>query len=1090
MQIHWNRRLTGARSFSISRDLPRVLALLLLSGGATIFGQYTTATMDGTVSDPSGGAVAGAAVTVRNVDTGSRNTATSAENGAFTVPGLVIGSYEVTIEKPGFNRFVQTGISLTVGQVANVTATLRVGDVSQAVTVTADSGVVETQTGTVTQEIDQRKIVELPLNGRQPQALLFLSAGTVNETGNYCLTGCQGGVYPGEQDQNVGGAGPRSVNFQMDGNNHNDVYLNTNLPFPNPDAIQEFAVQTDNLLAQYGVGAGAVVNIITKSGTNEWHGDAFEFLRNGAVNARNFFAPTPDTLKRNQYGGDLGLPIVKNKLFLFGTYQGTPIRQAAQGDVAFVPTAQERLGNFSDFPNQLIDPNNGAAFPGNQIPQSRLSPGVQNLLKSMPLPNEPNGELVFTGPTRVQSDNQWMVKPTWVTAKNTLSGSFFWTQFSEPPDITAAQRNILAADNQGNQIKVQNLAVNDTFTATPTLLFNSWFGWTSQTGGFRSGAPYSLSSLGVQVASPSSPQIYIAVPGYFTIDTADFGNFDRGSFTGREDVTMQRGIHELHVGGELIRISNHINNGYSQSGEFNFAGALSGDNLADFILGNQSEFLQGGGEYKNLKGVLWSLYAQDNIRVSSKLRLEFGLRWDPYFPYTETEGRVVCYQPGVQSTKFPNAPTGLTFGGPDADRGCPANSGSKPNAYNFAPRVGFAYQIGSDNKTVVRGGFGIFYTPIGLHDTNGQVDTAPFSPRFDLTGNVSFDNPFASQGLQNPFPAQFASAAPARDVAFSLPVSIYNFMQPNWQEPRLTTWNLTLERQIGKTWGLRLAYAGNKGTHLSNGTLDAPEANPAIYIPGNSDENNLQSRRINPQFGSIGEFLSDGNSNYHSLRVNIQKRFANGFSVLANYTWSKMMDDFGNSTRTDPFNRRFDYGISNDDVPHIFNLSVNWSLPRIPMRGIGGAILNGWELNALANWRAGFAYSIFSGVDNSLSGVYQDRADVTGIDPQLSTGRPHGELIQQFFNVNAFAVNGIGTFGNSGKNILRGPRNFNTDASLIRTIKIKERLSMQLRAEFFNLFNNVNFGQPNNFLSSGASFGTITSAADPRILQGGVKVSF
>ncbi len=1064
--------------------------LLLLAAALPSVAQYTTASINGTVSDVSGASIADAAVTVRNLDTGSQTTINTAGNGAFTVPGLAVGKYEVSIERPGFTKFVQTGITLSVGQVANVVATLKVGDVNQSVTVAAGADVIETQTGTVTQDIDQRKIVDLPLNGRQPQALLFLAAGTVNETGNYCLTGCQGGVYPGEQDQNVGGAGPRSVNFQMDGNNHNDVYLNTNLPFPNPDAIQEFSVQTDNLSAQYGVGGGAVVNIITKSGTNELHGDAFEFIRNGAVNARNFFAPTPDTLKRNQYGGDVGFPILKNKLFLFGTYQGTAIRQAAQGDVAFVPTAQERTGNFSDVSTPLIDPNTGVAFPGNQVPINRLSPAAQNLIKSMPLPNGPNGELTFTGPTLVESDNQWMVKPTWVTAKNTLSGSYFWTQFTEPPDIAGARQNILAADNQGIQIKVQNLALNDTYTASPTLLFNSWFGWTSQTGGFRSGAPYSLSSLGVQVASPPSPQIYISVPGYFTIDTADYGNFDRGAYTGREDVTLQRGSNELHFGGELIRVSNNIQNGYTQSGEFNFAGALSGNNLADFVLGNQSEFLQGGGEYKNLQGVLWSLYAQDNIRVNSKLRLELGLRWDPYFPYTETHGRVVCYQPGVQSSKFPNAPVGLTFGGNGADAGCPANSGSKTNAMNFAPRVGFAYQLGSDGKTVIRGGAGIFYTPIGLHETNGQVDTAPFSPRFDLTGNVSFDNPFGSQGLANPFPAQFASAAPARNVPFSLPVSIYSFMQPNWQEPQLITWNFTLERQLAKAWGLRLSYAGNKGTHLSNGTLEFPEVNPALYIPGVSTENNLQSRRINPTFGSIGEFMSDNNSHYESLRVNLQKRFGSGISVLANYTWSKMIDDFGNTTRTDPFNRSFDYGTSNDDVPHIFNLSVNWSLPRLPVHGFTGAVLNGWELNALTNWRVGFPYSIFSGVDNSLSGVYADRADTTGLNPNLSSGRSHGQLIQEYFNVNAFSENALGTFGSSGKNILRGPRSFNTDASLIRNIKLKERLHLELRAEFFNVFNNVNFSQPNNYLSSGASFGTITSAGDPRILQGGAKVSF
>ena len=270
-------------------------------------------------------------VTVRSVETGLQKESTTGTNGTFSFTALPVGAYEATVEKPGFAKYIQQGITLELNQAANVTVQLKVGDLSQAVTIAADAELVNTQSGTVEQVIDQKKILDLPLNGRQPQDLLFLSAGTVNTSQNYCLVNCQGGVYPGEMAANVNGGGPFAVNFQMDGAGHNDTYVNANLPFPNPDAVKEFSVQTDNVSAQYGLGAGAVVNIVTQSGTNQIHGDVFEFVRNGDFNARNFFAPKQDTLKRNQYGGSIGGPIIKNKLFYFGTYQGTKIRSAAQG---------------------------------------------------------------------------------------------------------------------------------------------------------------------------------------------------------------------------------------------------------------------------------------------------------------------------------------------------------------------------------------------------------------------------------------------------------------------------------------------------------------------------------------------------------------------------------------------------------------------------------------------------------------------------------------------------------------------------------------------------------------------------------------
>jgi carboxypeptidase family protein len=1071
----------------VKRLLVYIAAAPFLVSGA--FAQYTTSSLGVAIVDPSGAAISDAKVTVRNLDTGLEKIAESENNGNFTFTALPIGKYEVTVEKSGFSKFVQTGITLAVDQPVNVPVRLQLGDVMQQVTVAADAELVNTESGTVGQLINTKKIVDLPLDGRQPQTLLFLAAGTVNETGNYCLVNCQGGVYPGEQDANVNGAGPRGVNYQMDGTGHNDTYLNANLPFPNPDAMQEFNVETDNLSAQYGIGAGAVVNMVTKSGTNDIHGDVFEFVRNGAFNARNFFAPTQDTLKRNQYGGAIGGPVVKNKLFYFGTYQGTKIRSAAQGNVAFVPTAAERTGDFSASGFTVVDPLTGVPFANNRIPSNRLSAPALFFLQSVPLPNGPNGRVTFPGANVVQNDDQYLIKMNWNEGKNQLSGSWFWTRFKEPPDIRVAEQNIIAADSSGNQVTIKNLALNDTYSFSSRVLFNTWFGYTSQTGGSLSGAPYGFPAAGVQIAAPTPPELTLYVNGFFKVETNHLGLFDRGDYTVREDVTVQRGSHELHFGGEALRVSNTLVNTYNMSGQFTFGNQLSGSNLSDFLLGTASNFTQGGGEYKNLEGVLWSLYGQDNFRVSPKLKVEFGLRWDPYFPYTEKRGRVVCYVPGTQnrSVRFPNAPQGMLFGG---DPGCP-KGGSEQNLLNIAPRLGFSYRLGAN--TVLRGGGGIYYTPPGNHDSNGMVDTAPFSPLFNYSGVVDFTNPYASIGIPNPFPAQYATTAPPRDVAFTLPVSIYGTFQHNWHMPELATWNLTLEHQFSGSWVARASYAGNKGTYLASGVLGFNEQNPAAYIPGASTENNIQQRRLNPQFGSVGLFSSDNNSHYESVRFTVEKRFSRGVSILANYTRSKLIDDLpppgGGYGRTNPFNRRYDYGLSNDDVPNVFNFSALWEIPAAPVHGLAGRLINGWELTAITNWRSGFPYTVFSNVDNSLTGVGSDRADYVGGRIRLDPNRSHGALIQQYFNVSAFAPNAIGTFGDSGKNILRGPRFFDTDLGLLKNFALLERMSLQFRAEFFNAFNNVNFSQPQNYLGTNGT-GQITSAGSPRVLQFALKLIF
>jgi Carboxypeptidase regulatory-like domain len=1068
--------------------------------------QYTTARLSGTVLDHSGAAVTGAAITVVNTGNGLAKSISTGDTGTFSFPALPVGSYQLTVEKSGFSTYVQKGIVLTVDQAATLRVNLKVGADTQQVLVTANAGMLTTSTGTVTQLIDQKSVTDLPLDGRQANTLVFLAPGTANTTNNYCLYNCQGGVYPSSQEASVNGGGTANVNYQLDGTDHNDNYVNSNLPFPNPDAVQEFTLQSSNMGAEYGNSAN-VVDIVTRSGTNQFHGDAFEFIRNGDLNGRDYFASVQDTLKRNQFGGAIGGPIKRDRLFFFGTYQGTRITEATAGNVAIVPTAAERQGDFGDLCSafdtsglcesgdgtQLVDPVSNLPIPYNQISQARLSQPALKLLQQIPGPNGPNGQLTFPGPTLVQNDDQFMPKIDWISGRNQLSGRYFYSNFKEPVDIAAGQQNLLALDGNGTAVKVQTVSFNDSFAFSPTLLFSTWFGWDTQVGGGLTGAATSFASYGIQIAAPAIPQMDgLTVGGYFNFSSSHFGDFNRGDKTVREIIHWQKARHELIVGGSLTRVNQNISNTNTQGGSFGFSNQLSGSNLADFMLGQASSFVQGGGQYQNYIGGLYSLFIQDNWRVNPKLTLNVGLRWDPYWPYTETKNRMNCYVPGEQSRRYPNAPEGMIFGG---DPGCPSGRGMFSDVYNFGPRLGFAYH--PVEHTVVRGGAGIYYTSPQTSQQNGVAAAAPFAPRFRLS-DVSFEDPYGSAGVTNPFPADFGGVVPGPGATFTLPVFINNTLQRNFRISSLATWNVSVEREFGKNWLLSIGYVGNVGYDLSSNQEGEHNANPAIYIPGQSTEDNTQERRINPNFGEIYLYNSGYHSNYNALQVNFQRRFSRGLSILANYTWSHLLDNFAPSQdlETDPFDRNFDRGNSLDNVPNIFHLSGIWQIPHPSSNGFAGRFVNGWELTSIVNWQNGFPFTLYCGCDNSFSGVGYDRPDFTGNSlSEVQLGKQsRSQMINEYFNTSFFVPNAVGTYGNIQKNVLSGPRFFDTDLGLIKDTKITEATTFQLRAEFFNAFNNVNFNPPGGTLGTG-TFGQITSTSGPtagtfRVIQFAGKIIF
>ncbi len=642
---------------------------------------------------------------------------------------------------------------------------------------------------------------------------------------------------------------------------------------------------------------------------------------------------------------------------------------------------------------------------------------------------------------------------------------------------------------------MQTLSLNDTYSVSPSTIVNSWFGFTHQTGGVTSGTSFGFPTAGVKMYPAPGvvdiPQLYVA--GYFYVSGSWPGEFDRGDWRIREVITHQRGPHELAFGGEFFHIGAPQNNTFVNGGEFNFTNQLSGDNMADFLLGDGTSFYQNAPGKYEYQGYQGNLFVQDNWRVSHKLTLNLGVRWDPYYPFGEANNQESCYRPGSgPSKRYPNAPIGYLFEG---DPGCPYG-GANARVANFAPRIGFAYNIG--HNTVIRGGAGNYFARPQMSQANGNTTNAPFSLSHTLFG-VSFADPYGSVNFPDPFPGYYTAGPPTSNYVFGLPVNIVGFYANNFHIGAISNWNLRVEHQFGLNWVASAGYVGSAAYHLSSNQVGREEQNPAIYIPGNGSDGqpfstvaNTQARRINQNFGNVSLYPDSYNARYNSLQLSMEKRFSRGLSVVCNYTWEKTLDDFpAGGAVTDPFNLRNDWGLSNDNVSHVFHLSEVWQVPHFQLNGFAGRLANGWEVTSISTWQGGFPFSVFSGLDNSFSGVGYDHADFTGSNysQAVLSGQSHGQMVNQYFKTSLFTYNAIGRFGDAGKNVLIGPRSFNTDLALIKDTTVTEYTKVQFRAEFFNVFNNVNFYAPSNSVVN-QNFGAITSAKDPRILQFALKFVF
>ena len=1089
--------------------------LLTVMWATTAIAQYTTARLSGTVQDKTGAAVPGATVTVEQAGTGYRQEVKSGAAGEYLFPSLPVGSYQLTVELAGFSTYVQKGIGLEIGQAASQKVTLAVGAITQQVTVEGSSNRVTTDDAAISQVIDEKSMESLPMNGREAQQLVFLVPGAVDVSDQNCGANCEGGVLPGEQYAKVNGGGANGVYYLLDGVDYNDMYINANLPFPSPDALEEFNVQTDNMSAAYGNATGGVANVVTKSGTDHIHGDVFEYLRNYAMDAKNYFATSPNPLRQNQFGGTIGGPILKGKLFYFGSYQGTRQNTSANGQISQVPTMAERNGDFSALlpGTPLTNPNPNSPYQfnsNNMINPAAFDPTALYLLNHIPLPNDassgdPN-QLLYNGAPSIQNTDEYLVKIDYNVGKHHLSGHFFYLKYVVPIIIPPAS-DILEGNSEDPQSQtLKNISVVDIYTISPRTLLNSYFGLTRKVGLTESPANFNIATAGANIPQPTNfpATLNVNVAGEFTVgEQPSPGTWNHSDISDREIVTLIKGPNELQVGGEWEHFNLPMGNSYQSDGNYSFGGDLSGNNLSDFLLGAASSFVQAGGLYLNFSGNDWSAFVQDNWHATSRLTLSAGVRWDPFFPYTDSKGRVGCFVPGAQSTRYPNAPQDLIFGGSHHDAGCPASS-IYNNLSNVGPRFGFAYQLTADGKTSIRGGAGYYYQAPNGVAFEDVVGIPPFAPIVSIT-NTNFTNPYTAAGVTDPFPGSFGPVDPSATATFPQDIAFTQIFDRHFRLPQILTYNLTFEHEFGSSWFTRLEYAGNHGAHLG-GTGDQEsgllQLNPSVYIPGQSTESNIQSRLIYPNYGFIASINSGVNTNYNAGQFEIEKRLGHGLAFQSNFTWSRSLNDYGPNGQPGTFGvygintcgcgRRLDYGPDAGDDNKVVRFSGNYAFPRVPIKGIVDQAINGWNLSSIANWQTGFPFTSFAEDDNSFSAMGNDRPDITVPnikDTQLSTSRSHSALVNEWFNIADFVPNAVGTYGNIGKDSLRGPRLFSTDLALLKDGKVGERVTYEFRAEFYNVFNNVNFGAPDAGLQD-SNFGQISSANDPRILQMALKVKF
>lgn len=1078
---------------------------LILAGAA--WGQGLS-TINGSVTDPSGAVVPGAKITVTELDTKLSRETVSSPDGLYVLSALRPTRYTLLVEGAGFRSFSQTGITLQADNTVTINVKMELGATAETVQVVASAVQVDTTTSTLRQVVDSARMVELPLNGRNAAQLTALVAGAVNAPSGNADQGTTK-TFPGAVTVSVNGGRQNNIAFNLDGVHSEDIFSNVNQPLPMPDALQEFSFQTSNFSAEYGQNSSGVVNVVTKSGTNALHGNAFEFIRNAEFNARNFFSPTRDQLKRNQFGGTLGGPIQKDRLFFFGGFQRTYIRNTQNGRSAFVPTAANLRGDFSNLLNAsdpdnplkraitLKDPISGQLFTNNQIPVNRFDSAALALVKYLPASSGAGGLAFYSNPV-IQDFKELLGRVDYSIGVNDRLNFRFNKSWYDQPGIFANNNLLTYADHTPDTS--YNTAIQETHIFSPTLLNDFRFGVTREvTSRYPPDGVPNVRDLGVQnvYQTPTKAIESFGVSGYFSFGAFADSVFARATFDWYDTVRWVKGRHNFAFGGSFERARFNQHNLLFQNGTYSFSGDLTGNALADFLMGRLRTFTQGWGSFQKDRNILFSLFIQDTFKVNSRLTLSYGLRFEPSFPWHDIYPQAEAFSPalyakGFRSKVYTNAYPGMLFTGDD---GFPAD-GRENSWNNWGPRFGFAYDPAGNGKTSIRGGAGVFLNSrVPAFSNDAMVQTSPFSPTVSLTNPPTFSNPY--QGTTNPFPLKFPVP---HDFVFPTPVRVYSWDASHYklQTPTVYNWNLTIERQLRANWLVRAAYVASRTNHL----MENEQLNPAVYIPGSTLS--ADARRPFQPYTSIVQGTATGSAWYNSMQWSLEKRFSQGFTILANYTWSKSQDNLPAGTDvtspmlnavigTSPYVPDFkalDRGPSDFDYNHNFVVSYVWEVPALANANrLVRAVVGGWQISGIFSAQSGGPITITAGQDRSQTGIGNDKGVWLGQPARGSGACGSAAPCVDFLVPTAFALPALGTYGSIAKGTFRGPGAFNSDMGLSKRFPIRERLNLQFRAEFFNAFNRVNLNNPTSSIS-GAGFGSIRGSRDPRIGQLALKLTF
>jgi len=1085
--------------------------------------------INGTVSDSTGAIIAGAQVKAIAAATGDTTTVFTNNSGAYVFASLRPTTYDIQASAGGFSRYSAAHIVLLTDQALTVNVVLQPGSTSETVVVTTEAAQVDTSTGTLSQVIDQQRMMDMPLNGRNAASLTTLVAGVVSASS---LNIDQGNTktFPEVAAVSVSGTRATQINYMLDGGNNVDGYTSVNDPFPMPDSLQEFSVQTSNFNAEYGQNAGGVVNITTKSGTKQFHGDLFEFVRNRVFNAANFFSyangvKTVDPLKRNQFGGTVGGPVklpwtswspikLNNAFFFFGAQKTIQHNQSNSGS-ATVPTTDQLNGIFAGLQNPIVNPDTNVDYPYTQtgstytstLPTKSYNSASLALLKYLPS-RTTQGLVYYVVPSQYEYNEVTARFDQAIKSKDHLTARYFYDVFDKEGvlDLT----NLLTYADMSN-IAYHNAILSETHVFSSSLINNFIvdYQFENSTRGPISNS-IDVADLGVNIWQPSIKQINsISVSDNFGIGDNPYASFRRNNYSLSDNIHWVKGHHNFSAGfhGELAKMD--IANQYRQPGTFSFSSTTTGNSMASFLLGRISQFQQSSGQYFNNRYKIFGFYAQDSWKFTPRLTINYGLRYEPFRPEHEKMHRMgefstAAWTAGTVSSIYPNAPAGLLFPG---DNGFV--DGVHPSWSHVMPRFGFAWDVHGNGKLSLRGGGGIFYEsrlPASLN--NVFASSSPFVTTVSNTYSGSalgnFSDPYANISGGNPFPVTSSSWKNA-----TFPTQNYASFDPNrFKVPVTYAWNLTLEQQYTHALSSRIAYVGTRATHQS-GSLDinptwnqGANVGKRLYYSSNSVQNYTQQ---------ISMVDTGSNTNYHGLQTTLQERAAAGLNLFFNWTWSKANDNLtwgsneggiasGASYVLPVYEhdyKRLDRGRSDSDYRHIISASYVWSIPKLH-RGntIVRYIEMNWQTSGIVSRNSSSGVTASTGNWNSGTSLGRERGILSGNAPYGNgacagvTGTCKSWLNPSSFSVNPYYTVSVPlSYGTSIKNSLKGPSGSGWSTSLQRTFDLHKSTNLDFRAEFFNVLNHTVFNGPNTTVGS-STFGRITSANDPRIGQLSMRLNF